>query len=178
MTDHLPSLNSLDWLPYLDEMGKVCSLFAGKIGVYAIFDQEQILQYVGYSRDISFSLKQHLVRCPLACYGLKVTTIDKPNRTILEAIKEFWIQENGTIPLGNSSPSSLWNEPIDVKFLMTENEKKEFALSWDEISREKLLKNVARRIESEIFATLKKREITEEIRFNPKLKSSGLLDLK
>jgi hypothetical protein len=40
------------------------------------------------------------------------------------------------------------------------------------------LKNVARRVENEILSLLKARGVTEEIRFNPKLKTSGLLDLK
>jgi len=48
----------------------------------------------------------------------------------------------------------------------------------DEIAKDKLLKNVARRVENEILSQLKARGVTEEIRFNPKLKTSGLLDLK
>jgi hypothetical protein len=48
----------------------------------------------------------------------------------------------------------------------------------DEIGQEKLLKQIARRVEEQIFAALKARGLQEEIRFNPKLKTSGLLDLK
>ncbi|MER3477484.1 MAG: endonuclease, partial [Leptolyngbya sp. ERB_1_2] len=42
----------------------------------------------------------------------------------------------------------------------------------------KALKNIARRVESEIMAQLKARNVQTEMRFNPKLKEEGLLDLK
>jgi hypothetical protein len=41
-----------------------------------------------------------------------------------------------------------------------------------------LLKQVARRIEETILTKLQARGVTAEIRFNPKLKEQGLLDLK
>jgi|GEM_PF-3436174 len=42
-----------------------------KGSVYAIFDQKKVLQFVGYSRDVYLSLKQHLVRQPQQCYWLR-----------------------------------------------------------------------------------------------------------
>ena len=48
----------------------------------------------------------------------------------------------------------------------------------DELTQIKILKNIARRIEAEILAQLKARGVQTEIRFNPKLKEEGLLDLK
>jgi hypothetical protein len=41
-----------------------------------------------------------------------------------------------------------------------------------------VLKQVARRAEAEILDVLKARGVQVEIRFNPKLKEAGLLDLK
>jgi len=61
---------------------------------------------------------------------------------------------------------------------MTAEEKVKLETALDEFTQEKVLKNVARRVESEILEILKSRGVTEEIRFNPKLKSQGLLDLK
>jgi hypothetical protein len=173
----IPLLNSLDYIPYLDEDGKIPESLHGKIGVYAIFNQEKILQYVGYSRDIYLSLKQHFIRQNQGCYWLKIETITRPSRTILETIKEAWIAENGSIPLGNSQDEVLWNDPISVKPLMTAEEQIAYQQT-DEIGQEKLLKQVARRVEEQILVELKTRGLQEEIRFNPKLKSSGLLDLK
>ncbi len=173
----IPNLTQLNTISYLDETGLVPQYLDGKIGVYAIFDAEQLLQYVGYSRNIYLSLKQHLVRQPQRCYYLKVKTIDRPSRTILEEIKTAWIAENGSIPAGNAAEENQWNQAIDVKPLMTETEKTEYE-QLDELGQDKLLKKVARRVESQILEFLKQRGFQEEIRFNPKLKSSGLLDLK
>jgi hypothetical protein len=60
---------------------------------------------------------------------------------------------------------------------MTEVEKAQLDV-LDELELSKLLKNVARRVEAEILAELESRGVRSEIRFNPKLKESGLLDLK
>lgn len=175
----MSSLGNLEYLPYINSDGKLPIELQGKIGVYGIFDKEQILQYIGYSRDVYLSLKQHLVRQPDSCYWLKVAIIDRPQRSTLENIKTDWIRENGTIPPGNTTPNSIWEQPIDAKLLMTPLEIAEYpAKQFDDVMAEKFLKNVARRVESEILEVLKQRGLVEEIRFNPKLKSSGLLDLK
>src|SRR5690349_16990767 len=111
----IPSLASLEEIPYLDETGKIPEILQGKIGVYAIFDNEKRLQFVGYSRDVYLSLKQHLARQPQNCYWLKVQTIEKPNRTILENTMNAWIAENGVTPSGNGADQTKWAESINVK---------------------------------------------------------------
>lgn len=174
-----PSLANLTEISYLDENGKLPTSLSGKIGVYAIFDRAKILQFVGYSRDVYLSLKQHLVRQPESCYWLKVQTIEKPSRTILENTMNSWIAENATTPVGNDADKAKWTEAIDVKPLMTAEEKASYEkVAGEELAQSKVLKNIARRVEAEILETLKSRGCQEEIRFNPKLKDSGLLDLK
>ena len=79
----IPVLENLEFLPYLDDQGLLDENLSGKIGIYAIFNQDKNLQFVGYSRDIYLSLKQHLVRQPQKCYWLKMQTIDRPSRSIL-----------------------------------------------------------------------------------------------
>ncbi|MGA9380409.1 MAG: GIY-YIG nuclease family protein [Phormidium sp.] len=174
-----PSITTLPQISYLDENGKLPATLSGKIGIYAIFDQAKLLQFVGYSRDVYLSLKQHLVRQPQSCYWLKVQTIEKPNRTILENTMNSWIAENGATPAGNDADKAKWTEAIDVKPLMLDEEKANYEkVAGEEFAQSKVLKNVARRVEAEILETLKSRGCQEEIRFNPKLKDSGLLDLK
>lgn len=173
----ISSLADLDYISYLDDTGNLPEDLQGKIGIYAIFDQDKTLQLVNYSRDIYLSLKQHLVRQPNSCYWIKVKTIDRPNRTQLETIRNAWIEENGTIPAGNSSDEVAWNQPIDAKRTMTEEEQESYQKS-DGLMQVKLLKQVARRVESQILEELKSRGVQTEIRFNPKLKENGLLDLK
>lgn len=170
----IPSLSELEFFPYVDQSGQLLDQFQGKIGVYAIFDQAKTLKFVGFSRDVFLSLRQHLVRCPNDCYWVKVSLIDRPNRTILEATRAAWIAENGS-PL---SDEEKWSQPIQVKGLMTEEERSTYENALDELAQSKTLKNVARRVESEIMAQLKARNVQAELRFNPKLKEEGLLDLK
>lgn len=171
------SLASLEYIPYIDADGQLPSQFPGKVGVYAIFDREKLLQYVGFSRDVYISLQQHLVRQPQKCYWLKVQTIDRPSRTILENIRDAWISENGSTPDGNAAQEAKWTQPIDAKAAMTADEQTKYAAT-DELTQIKLLKNAARRVEGEILAELESRGVKMQMRFNPKLKEKGLLDLK
>lgn len=170
-----PALSDLPFVPYLTPEGEIPTDHQGKVGIYAIFDQGQTLQYVGYSRDVYQSLKQHLVRQPQACHWYKVQTIDRPSRSLLETIRTAWIDAEG-LPQGNQQEAA-WTAAIDAKASLTPAEQGELAtLEPGELPR--YLKNLARRREAEILATLAQRGVTMAIRFNPKLKEQGLLDLK
>ncbi|MDJ0743860.1 MAG: GIY-YIG nuclease family protein [Xenococcaceae cyanobacterium MO_167.B27] len=173
----IPTLESLAYLPYLDSEGNISEDIQKQIGVYSIFNQDKILQFVGYSRDIYLSLKQHLVRQPQNCYWLKIQTIQRPSRSVLEAIRQAWIAENGVTPPGNVQQETLWTKSIDAKPAMTESEKAQYNQS-DELGKTKILKQVARRVEAEIKEQLRDRGVNMDVRFNPKLKEQGLLDLK
>ena len=173
----LPSLNALDYLPYLDENGVITEDLQKKIGVYAIFNENKKLKFIGYSRDIYASLKQHLVRQTQQCHWLKVEIITRPSRTILEEIKTNWTEENGDLSIDNQENQNLWTQAIDAKVCMTEEDKETYKNS-DELGRIKLLKTVSRRVQADIEETLKQRGNKMKIRFNPKLKEQGLLDLK
>ena len=172
-----PSLADLEYLPYLDGSGSIDEAMQGKIGVYSIFDGDRQMQYVGYSRDVYLSLKQHLIRQPQSCYWYKVQTIDRPSRKILDEISTAWIAENGTTPVGNAADKSLWTEPIDANPAMTEEEKAQYQQS-EEVKQIKIRKKVARRVEAQIIEQLSDRGAKIDFRFNPKLKEKGLLDLK
>ena len=177
LTSDLPSLGSLEFLPYIDDAGILPEQLQNQIGIYAIFDRDQSLQFVGYSRDIYLSLKQHLVRQPEHCYWVKATTIDKPNRTFLEGVQSAWVVENGSTPTGNAEAKSVWLDPISTNHAMTAAERDSFD-DLDGLAQIKLLKQVARRVEETILTKLQQRGVKTEIRFNPKLKEQGLLDLK
>lgn len=172
-----PSLSDLEYLEYLDDDGNINEELQKTIGVYAIFNCQKQLQYVGFSRDIYLSLKQHLVRQPQSCYWLKIKAIERPSRKVLEEILAAWIAENGTTPVGNGEARDIWTEPIDAKPYMTDEEKAQ-CQEADELGQTKILKRVARRVQAEIEQRLRERGVTMDIRFNPKLKERGLLDLK
>ena len=173
----MTSLTTLEKIPYIDADGQLPAQFQGKVGVYAVFDSEKVLQYIGYSRDVYLSLQQHLVRQPQKCYWLKVETIDRPNRTILEDIRQAWTEENGSVPPGNSVDEAAWTQPIDAKLSLTSEEQKSLA-NGDDPTQMKILKVAARRIEAQILSELETRGLQMQLRFNPKLKEQGLLDLK
>ena len=175
----IPTLASLEYYAYIDDCGEVIADFEGKIGVYAIFNGNKVLEFIGYSRDIYLSLKQHLVRQPQNCYWVKVQTIERPNRTILESIESAWMIEDGATSIMKSLCKQKWTNAIDVRDLMTAEEKNDYEYkAVDELGKSKVLKNVARRAEKEILAILEARGVKTQIRFNPKLKEVGLLDLK
>ncbi|TAE59063.1 MAG: GIY-YIG nuclease family protein [Nostocales cyanobacterium] len=177
--NNIPALAGLEYTPYIDDNGELPEQLQGKIGVYAIFDQAKILQFVGYSRDVYLSCKQHLVRVPEKCYWLKVHTIDSPKRSVLEQIEKEWIAENQSLPVGNGENQEKWTNAIDTKQLMTLEEQNSYQDPLlDELAKIKLVKNVARRVEAEILAVLESRGVKTQLRFNPKLKETGLLDLK
>ncbi|BAZ12964.1 hypothetical protein NIES4071_47980 [Calothrix sp. NIES-4071] len=178
-TESHAALASLEYIPYIDENGQLPEQFQGKIGVYAIFDTDKKLQFIGYSRDVYLSLRQHLVRLPDKCYWVKVQTIERPSRATLENIEKAWIEENGAIPVGNGESKDVWTQAVNVKALMTEEEKINYdSPNNDEMAQIKIIKNVARRVEAEILKVLEARGLQTQIRFNPKLKEEGLLDLK
>lgn len=60
---------------------------------------------------------------------------------------------------------------------MTETEKAQYQQN-DELGQIKILKQVARRVEETVKEQLKQRGVNMDIRFNPKIKEQGLLDLK
>ncbi|MEL6439278.1 MAG: GIY-YIG nuclease family protein [Cyanobacteria bacterium J06621_8] len=170
-------LANLEFIPYITQSGDLDQEFQGQIGVYAIFNQKQEMQYVGYSRDVYSSLRQHLIRQPENCYWVKVQTIARPSRSVLEEISSSWMQENGSTPPGNGAQKPLWTEPIDANLAMTEAEKAQYQQS-DEGNQRKMRKAVARRVQGEIKSQLSDRGIKMSLRFNPKLKEKGLLDLQ
>ncbi|NET02326.1 MAG: GIY-YIG nuclease family protein [Sphaerospermopsis sp. SIO1G1] len=175
----IPTLANLEYIPYIDESGELPENFDRKIGVYAIFDQDKTIQFVGYSRNVYLSCKQHLVRVPEKCYWLKIHTIESPKRSLLEEIEKEWVSENSSFSIENSENKEKWTNPIDVKQFMTLEEQNNYQDSrLDELAKTKLLKNVARRVEAEILSILELRGVKTQVRFNPKLKETGLLDLK
>ena len=62
---------------------------------------------------------------------------------------------------------------------MNSEEKASYAGSkLDERGKVKLLKQVSRQLEAKILDTLAQRGFDDELRFNPKLKETGILEVK
>ena len=170
------NLKDLNYHSYLEPEGIINPDLEGKIGIYAIFDQDKKIQYVGYSRNLYKSLQQHLIRKVDKCHWFKIHIIDRPSRSLLEGIRHDWIEENEAL-LSDQEEQKQWTEPINIKQQMTTTEKQEYEQA-DELNKIKILKKIARREEAEIKHKLELRGVTMNMRFNPKLKEEGLLDLK
>ncbi|NEP76679.1 MAG: GIY-YIG nuclease family protein, partial [Okeania sp. SIO2G5] len=93
-------------------------------------------------------------------------------------IQTAWIAENGDRPPGNGADKEQWTQPIDAKLKMTEQERALYAAASSEVEQAKVLKNIARRVEAEIKAVLEQQGVKEPVRFDPKLKEQGLLNIK
>jgi len=92
-------------------------------------------------------------------------------------MRAAWVTENGALPSGNGADETLWSQPIDAKTRMTPAEQDTYTSS-DDADRIKTLKQLARRVEAEVLDALKTRGVEMPIRFDPKLKEEGLLNLK
>lgn len=177
MPETLPALNTLDFIPYLTDSGSLAEGLERKIGIYAIFDAEKQLQYVGYSRNVGLSLRQHLVRQPRRCVWLKVSVCDRPNRKLLEETRTAWLDQTRHSEAAALSEEANWTDPIDVRAAMTDDERQMLATA-DEATQRTLLKTVARRVEATLLKTLEDRGVSLALRFDPKLKEEGKLNLK
>ncbi|GAB4341152.1 MAG: GIY-YIG nuclease family protein [Cyanophyceae cyanobacterium] len=176
-SEAMPSLGELPFLPYIDGEGLLPAVTEGTIGIYAIFDADRALQYVGYSRNTAASLAQHLVRQGDRCHWLKFHPITRPSRSILEAIRDRWIADQDRPPPGNGPDADVWENPINAAIAFNDAERAAIANADTEAARAKAIKQATRRIEAMILEPLTQRGVTIPLRFNPKLKERGLLDL-
>jgi len=181
----IPLLDDLEMISYLEDgTGMLTSIIVEKgvkASVYAIYDSTSSLRFVGVSRNINQSLRMHLARQPSLTYSFKYHHISKPSRTLLESIRDSWIQNNSGEVDGNDNGENqnLWEAALDVKPLMTEEDKAALAAGKEasKIKEESAMKRIARRYEDEKVAILTERGCKESMRFCPKLKTGGLLDL-
>eukprot|EP00904_Undaria_pinnatifida_P007530 jgi/Undpi1/3907/HiC_scaffold_16.g07275.m1 len=174
-------LAELELMPYLDEDGMITKVDTTgvKASVYAVYDESKTIQYIGVSRGIQQSLRLHLARRPTQTYFFKVQNIARPSRSLLEIVKDSWIEENGSTPPGNDQgeQQAIWEASFNVMPLFTEEDKIFVEEKKQKGREESGIKAVARRFEAEIVEILTERGVKESMRFDPKLKGKGLLDL-
>lgn len=178
-TTTLPVLADQSEIPYINEQGLLPQQFEGAIGAYAIFDDTHQLVHTGYSRNVLLSLKQNLIRNPKACHVTKVATIERPSKRLLEDIINAWHEELGGSPYHADNLESTWTESIQLLPHMTAEDRQTYDdPQLEHRAKVKLLKQTSRRIEADILAVLDAKGCKEDLRFNPKLKETGILDLK
>ena len=78
-------------------------------GVYAVIDSSHQTQYVGYSRNVSISLKGHLIEHGSdVCAYVRVRSFKFPKREEMEQLRDSWITASNSVPPGNAGSSDGW----------------------------------------------------------------------
>jgi hypothetical protein len=78
-------------------------------GVYAVLDRDRQTQYIGYSRNVTLSLKSHLTQHGAdTCAFVKVQPFKFPKREEMEQLRDAWIAELPQPPSGNADTSGTW----------------------------------------------------------------------
>jgi len=178
--DDLPVLADIPRTPFVGSDGllQVPAVEAGvRASVYAVFALDETIQHVGVSRNSQASLRAHFARVPEHCGTFAVYDLRKPDRALLEAIRESWTKEAGT-PVGNDGGDgqALWESPLDVRAMATESERMELEGAAPAQAQE-LLKELVRREELAQAAKFVECGCHELLVFDGKLKAKGLLDL-
>jgi len=82
------------------------------LGVYAVYDAEHNIQYIGYSRNIVLALKKHLTTVGEdVCAFVRVMVFMNKAMTTRENLEREaldWIEHEGTLPPGNGVEKDLW----------------------------------------------------------------------
>jgi len=98
-------------------------------GVFAIYNSEQSLQYISYSRNVVSTLKSLRTRVGQEkCCAVRVKMYTEAaliTRAKLEEEKQRWLDSVGPAP-GNSEERGLWEGAGNAVALMSEQEKIEY----------------------------------------------------
>lgn len=181
-----PTLASLPLHPYIDpDTGLIPYPDpSAKTGVYAIYGAADRVVYLGKSRDIHNTLRMHLGRRPVDCVAYRALGLPRPSRAAFDTILAAWAAELGAPPPGNDGgdEQARWEKPVDVRWagsgvVLTAAERE--ALDGCVLAADagKVLKKVCRRVQGEVEAVLRARGCKEPMKWAPKLKEKGLLDV-
>ncbi|XP_052171869.1 bifunctional monothiol glutaredoxin-S16, chloroplastic [Diospyros lotus] len=108
----LGKLAETDSVVVPQEPDELAAKFPGETGVYAVYDKNGDLQFVGISRNIAASILAHQKSVPQLCWSVKVGVMDEPDRTALTQAWKSWMEEHigatGKVPPGNESGNTTW----------------------------------------------------------------------
>ncbi|KAJ7522013.1 hypothetical protein O6H91_19G078700 [Diphasiastrum complanatum] len=112
-----PSLKDLPVFPYIDSDGRIRPPVepGTEATVFAVYDNNMKVQYIGFSKDARNSLRTLMGRRPELCHFYKLYNLPALDQKQLLAIRKQWISELGTTPRGNSdvTQKNMWEKPVD-----------------------------------------------------------------
>jgi Grx4 family monothiol glutaredoxin len=82
-------------------------------GIYAIYNDQKELQYIGLSRKVLQSIKMHCFELPAECAYAKMVSLEFATKEDLQTAWKRWVMEfvkdnNGKLPPGNTPKNELW----------------------------------------------------------------------
>ncbi|KAL5072905.1 hypothetical protein RYX36_011889 [Vicia faba] len=81
-------------------------------GVYAVYDKDGELQFIGLSRNIAATVLAHRKSVPELCGSVKVGVVEEPDREALTQAWKSWMEDHikttGKVPPGNESGNATW----------------------------------------------------------------------
>jgi hypothetical protein len=164
----------------------------GRSGVFGLYDEGQMLVYVGVASDCCAAAVACLVRRPsiVAYYAGEYvgSRIGAQTGTALEEIRARWIADwanrSGGLTVSGCDggvQQGLWENAIDVRgsgVTLTADEQDAIS-DADAKELPKVLKLVVKRVQEDIEATLRKRGLTDYVfKFATKPKSAGRIELE
>lgn len=121
-SDDEHTVNEVTVIPELENNGTevlsidawcACTANAKIAGVYAVLNEAQRTQYVGYSRNVLLSLNSHVTQLGTAtCAFVRVQAFKYPKRTEMENLRDAWIAALESMPPGNSQDNGLWTSTV------------------------------------------------------------------
>ncbi|GJQ09669.1 hypothetical protein GpartN1_g1460.t1 [Galdieria partita] len=81
-----------------------------RTGCYALFNDDHLLCYVGYTKNLQKKIAFHAKLQPNNCKFFKAYVVDSPkvSASFLEKVLDSWLLEYGSVPPGNSTERHLW----------------------------------------------------------------------
>ena len=104
-------------LPVLNEQGV---LPAGEetagVAVFAIYDKEQKIQYIGFSSNVGKSIEKLFYRRPAVTYFFKFAGLDSLDQAEMMRIRNSWFDSLDGPPIGNKNlaEKEAWQIPVQV----------------------------------------------------------------
>ncbi|KAK6943148.1 Glutaredoxin [Dillenia turbinata] len=108
----LKKLSEAELVFVSSESGELAGKLPSESGVYAVFDKNLELQFIGISRNIGASVVAHRNSLPELCSSVKVAVVDDPDRSALTQAWKSWMEEHigatGKVPPGNETGNTTW----------------------------------------------------------------------
>lgn len=110
----VPDFGQVERIPVIED-GSISSKIPMSPGVYAVYDEDGTLQYVGISRKVAVSVQTHVEALPELTCSVKLAQL--PESFGKEDLTEAWkvwiqqaVEETGSIPPGNAPGEKKWQQ--------------------------------------------------------------------